>query len=191
MATKRGGAFFKVQAFTQSLRTLLASLPSDAERHDVSSQLDALIRFLMELRERVTAIPSRDDAASASAALERLDAWFAAAKANPVVATAVGVKPRAVRPKPALFSSEDVERAKAAIARFDALPIDEIRRILDQMSPRELQSVASAMGIRTTRGSTHDALGQQIATKITNARGYRSLRDGTDGQARPPDKANK
>jgi hypothetical protein len=191
MTTKTGGDFFKAQAFTQSLRTLLESLPSDDERQQVSSQLDALIRFLTELREKVTSIPSRDDATAARAALDRLDAWFATAKANPVVATAFGVKPRAVRGKPAPFSAEDAERARAAVARFDTLPIDEVRTALNRMLPRELQSVASAMGIRTTRRSTHDALAQQIATKITNSRGYRSLREGSDEQPPPADKANK
>lgn len=191
MPTKTDGGFFKAQAFTQSLRTLLASLPSDAEKQQVSSQLDALIRFLTELRERLTSIPSQDDATAARAALDRLDAWFASAKGNPVVAAAVGVKPRAVRAKPAPFSSDDAERARAAIARFDTLPIDELRNALNGMLPRELQSVASAMGIRTTRRSTHDALAQQIATKITNSRGYRSLRDGTDEPPPAVDKERK
>lgn len=191
MAAKRGEDFFKSQAFTQSLRVLLDSLPTEAQSQEITAQLDGLIRFLDELKERLRAVPSKDDARAAIDAVERLDTWFATAKGNPVVAALVGVKPRAPRPRAAPFSSEDAERARATIARFDTLPIDEIRAALTRMTSRELQGVASAMGVRTNRRTTHDVVAQQIATKITNARGYRSLRDGTDERAPAGDKENK
>jgi hypothetical protein len=125
-------------------------------------------------------IPSQPDATGARAAIDRLDMLFAEAKSNPVVAAAVGVKPVASRPKRVPFSDADMERAKSALAKLEPLPIDELRTTLNQMAPRELQSVASAMGIRTTQRTAHDALVHQIATKFSNTRGYRSLRDGAN-----------
>ena len=180
MPRRRPSGFFKAQVFTRSFRTLLDSLPSEADRQRTASELDALIQFLTDLKERLTAIPSRDDAIGARAALDRLDAWFAAAKGNPIVAAAIGVKPTAARPKPVPLRSEAIERAKATLARFDPLPIDELRTALNQMAPRELQSVASVIGIRTTQRAAHDAVAHQIATKITNTRGYKSLKEGVD-----------
>ena len=180
MPRQRPGGFFKTQAFTRSFRALLDSLPSEADRQRTAAELDALIQFLTELRERLTAIPSRDDAIGAREALDRLDAWFTTVKESPIVAAAIGVKPTAARPKSVPLSSEDIERAKATLATLDPLPIDELRTTLNQMAPRELRSVASAIGIRTTQRVAHDAVAHQIATKITNARGYKSLKEGVD-----------
>ena len=180
MPRQRPGGFFKTQAFTRSFRALLDSLPSEADRQRTAAELDALIQFLTELRERLTAIPSRDDAIGAREALDRLDAWFTTVKESPIVAAAIGVKPTAARPKSVPLSSEDIERAKATLATLDPLPIDELRTTLNQMAPRELRSVASAIGIRTTQRVAHDAVAHQIATKITNTRGYKSLKEGVD-----------
>jgi hypothetical protein len=47
------------------------------------------------------------------------------------------------------------------------------------MSVRELHSVADATGVRAAR-TARKTLIQQVATKITNMRGYRSLRDGAN-----------
>jgi hypothetical protein len=66
-----------------------------------------------------------------------------------------------------------------AIERFESLPIDQLRTALSELSGRDLKAVASLLGIRSSQRTSHDALSHQIATKITNTRGYLSLRDGS------------
>ena len=51
---------------------------------------------------------------------------------------------------------------------------------LNELSARDLKAVASVMGVRSNQRTSRDALAHQIATKITNTRGYRSLRDGAE-----------
>jgi hypothetical protein len=187
MATKKSGDFFKGLSFTKGLRALLDSLPSESERRQIDAQLQTLIDFLTDLRHRLSNIPSREDAAASRAAVDQLDALFAQAKSNPFLATALGVKVTASRRKPAPVSSDDISRARSTLARLQTLTLHEIRATLNPMARIELQAVASALGIRGTQRSTHESLVQQVATKITNTRGYRSLRDGADEQVTIPD----
>ncbi|MEY9523962.1 hypothetical protein ABIF70_005103 [Bradyrhizobium japonicum] len=179
-AKKHDSASFNAEKFTQKLGELVDALPSDAEKQQAASQLEILIRFLTDLKARFEGIPSRQDAVAARAAVDKLRTLFMEASSNPVLAAALGVKAAKQRPKQPAISSEEVEHAKSTVARFDSLPIDEIRTALESMSARELQSVANAIGVRASHGAGRDTLVHHVATRIANKRGYRSLRDGAD-----------
>src|SRR5688572_17504552 len=111
MNTKRptGSDFFKAQAFVQSLRALTDSLPSEADKREVASQLDELIRFLNEIKDRLGALPSREGAADVRSAIDRLDEMFAHAKTSPALGAALGIIARPPRPKPQGPGSFDIE----------------------------------------------------------------------------------
>jgi hypothetical protein len=181
MATKkRDNTSFNAEKFTERLGELVDALPSDAEKKQAASQLETLIRFLTDLKTRLEGIPSHQDTVAARAAVDKLRALFVEAASNPVLAAALGIKATGPRRKQPTITSEEVERAKSAVARFDSLPIDEIRTTLESMSARELQSVANAIGVRANQGTARDTLVHQVATKIANTRGYRSLRGGAN-----------
>jgi hypothetical protein len=181
MATKKhDNTFFNAEKFTQRLGELVDALPSDADKQQAVSQLETLIRFLTDLKTRLEGIPSHQDAGAARAAVDKLRALFVEATSNPVLAAALGIKATEPRQKQPTITSEEVERAKSAVTQFDSLPIDEIRTALERMSVRELQSVANAIGVRATQRTARDTLVHQVATKIANTRGYRSLRDGAN-----------
>jgi hypothetical protein len=181
MATKkRSGAFFEAQQFTKCLGGLIDALPSDTDKQRIVSQLDVLIQFLSDLKTRLQSIPTHQDAGAARTAVEKLTELFVQAESNPVLGAAVGIKGARPRQKqPVVTSDEEIGRAKSAIAQFDSLPIDEVRAALETMSMRDLQGVANAIGIRAARAA-RGTLVHQVATKITNTRGYRSLRDGAN-----------
>jgi hypothetical protein len=180
MAKKaRGDSFFQADKFTRHLRDLLDTLPSESDKQKVSSQLDVLIRFLIDLRTQIESIPTQRDAAAAGIAVDQLASLFAEAKSNPIIAAAIGIKSTKPPSKRSTITSEEVERVKSTITRFEAMTIDEIRTALDKMSRRDLELIAAQMGLRTTQRTTQEALAHQLATKITNARGYRILREGT------------
>jgi hypothetical protein len=137
-----------------------------------------MIRFLSDLKERVASLPTRDDAEAMRLALGDLSVLFAKAKTNPLLAAAIGMRTAPPRPLKLIPSSEGVEGAKRAIAQFDQLPIDQIRSALASKSLSELRALATELGIRSTQRTSHDGLCHQIATRVTNTRGYRSLRNG-------------
>src|SRR5260370_19529829 len=155
MAKKKGSsAFFQAEKFSQSLGGLIDALPSESDRQQVVSQLQILIQFLTTLKTRLETIPTQQDAGAARTAIDKLASLFAEARSNPIIGAAVGIRSTARRSKPPAITSEDIDRAKSAIARFQSLPIYQIRSALDRMSVRDLQAVAKAMGIRTGQRTT-------------------------------------
>jgi len=179
MTRKSGGAFFQAEKFGKSLGELVDSLPTEANRQEIVSQLGALIQFLSTLKNRLEEIPTQQDAWAARAAIDRLQSLFTQAKSSPILGAALGVKATLPRQRPMAITPEEVERANLAISQFESLTSDELRAALDRMNARDLQAVANAMGMKTTARTAREALVHQVATKITNTRGYRSLRDGT------------
>jgi hypothetical protein len=177
---KRSGGVFDGQKFTRKLAALLDDLPSESSKQQVISQLQALIQFLSDLKERLAAIPTRDDATGARKALDELASLFVQAKSSPVLGIAVGVSTTRQREKQPSITSEEIDQAKSMVGRLESLPIDQLRASLSGLSARDLKGVASILGIRSTQRTSRESLSHQIATKISNTRGYRSLRDGTE-----------
>ncbi len=181
MGTKKNSkGFFQAQKFAQSVSALIDSLPSETDKQEVVSQLETLIRFLSDIKSHVEAVPSQQGSAAVRVAIDKLASLFEQAKSNPAIGAALGIRAALPRSKETAITPDELERARAQLARFESLPIDELRNVLSEMNARDLKALASAMGIRATQRTAHDALTHQVATKISNTRGYRSLRDGAE-----------
>jgi hypothetical protein len=178
MAKSTHRAFFDAEKFTERLMEIFDSLPNEIDRQETVSRLEALIEFLNTLKNRIAGIPTQRDASAVRSALIELRAFFAEAKSNPSFAPIIGAKPVSQRSTPAAITPEEIDRANSMISRYQSLPTDELRVALQAENLRGLKAVANAIGVRTATRVTRDALIHQIATKITNTRGYRSLRDG-------------
>jgi hypothetical protein len=174
---------FDSAKFAQRLGELVDALPSEANRQQIAQQLETLIEFLSGLRERLASIPTQEDAKAVRAALDQLGLLFTQMKSSPILSAAVGMSVASSRPTVPIANPEDIQNAKLAVARLESLPIDQLRVALGQMSSRELKAMAKSIGVRSTQRTSQEALAHQIATKITNTRGYRSLRDGNDQQS--------
>jgi hypothetical protein len=173
---------FDSAKFARSLGELIDALPSEANQQQMTLQLETLIEFLSGLRDRLASVPTQEDAKAARAALDQLGLLFTQAKSSPILSAAVGMNVASSRPTVPVANPEDIQNAKLAVARLESLSIDQLRVALDQMSLRELNAMAKSIGVRSTQRTSQAALAHQIATKITNTRGYRSLRDGSDQQ---------
>lgn len=180
MTKRKSTAFFDAGKFAKSLSELIESLPSREAKEQIDSQLSELIQFINTLQSRVREIPTQQDAATTRIAIKSLENLFLQIKSNPILATATGSKAVSPRQKPLEISQEEIDRANITIARFDSLSIDQLRGALTETNLRELEAIASALGVRTSRRMAREAMVQQIATRITNTRGYRNLRDGTN-----------
>jgi hypothetical protein len=180
MQKRSRATFFEAEKFAKGLRELVDTLPTEQERNRIASELEVLIQFLTTLKSHLQSVPTQQDTLATRAAIDQLESLFVRAKTNPILASAFGIKSKLPRPKSPAITPEEIERANSAISKFDSLPIDQLRSSLETMSMRDLQAVAGAVGVRTSSRTTKEALVQHVATKITNTRGYRSLRDGTD-----------
>ncbi len=183
MGSRKKSDFFRAQSFTQSLRALVESLPSESEKQQITSDLDTVINFLNEVKQRVASLPSREGAGNVRSAVDSLDALFARARESAPLAAALGVRPAGRRVRPQPLTEVDSERAKTLLGQMEKLPMDEVRARLENASetgPRDLQAIAAVMGIRATQRSNRETLVHQIASKIANIRGYETLRRGSD-----------
>lgn len=168
-----------IGAFLEGIRSLADGLPSETEKEEARSRLSQLVEFLNDLRGRVASLPSREDASQARIAIEELEGLLSKAKANPVLAAALGLrKGERKRPQIELPSHEENTRAKEALSVLEALPADQIQTSLrdeEKYSTHSLRAIALQLGIRTTRKTSREALIRQIATRIANYRGYQEL----------------
>ncbi len=184
MTTNKQPEFFRAEKFVQSLRALVESLPSESEKQRISADLDRVIEFLTEIKKTLGSVPSQESAAAVRSAVDGLDVLFSRARASAPLAAALGLRSADHKPKAQPLSEADSERARILLERLQKLPIDEMRANLENSSttaPRDLHAIATLMGIRSTQRSSREALAQQVATKIANARGYETLRRGPEG----------
>jgi hypothetical protein len=170
---KRSGALLDAQRFAQSLNGLIDALPSATEKQQIISQLEILIQFLNDLETRIKTMPTNQDAGEARTAIEELATLFVRAKSNPVLAATIGNKATASRQRPPASTPEEIDRAKSGIARFDSLPMDEVRAALGRMSVRDLQSVAIAMG--GPDSASHGSRGSSASCRYKNCQQTRNI----------------
>lgn len=178
MGETRGGKHPNLKTLMIRLRAVFDGLPTESEKQEMKETTAALIGFLSALRDTIDGLPSGDDVHSAKQALGRLESLLASIEANPVFATALGLRPRApLRQRTAATGAGDSARAKALLAQLEALPIDEIRAKLqdESLSLEALRLVAAEVGIRQTKRVSREDLSHQVAMKIANYRGYQQL----------------
>jgi len=183
VGTRKRPDFFKAEKFLQSLSGLVESLPPESDKQRVAANLDLVIDFLSEIRKTVSSLPSQESATSVQSAIDGLNSLFARARASAPLAAALGLQPSARKPKVAPLTEADSERARILLEKLEKLPIDDLRANLENTSttsPRDLHAIAALMGIRSTQRSSRESLVHQIASKVANARGYETLRRGTE-----------
>lgn len=167
-----------VKGVLAGLRQALKSLPSEQERAEIEEACTQLITFLTQLRDRIRQVPTLEGSREVDDALSKLEISLAEAASNRFVATTLGLrKPQPRRPQP-VNTAEQLDRAKADLAQLESMPSEEIeRRLADESlySARELRTMASVIGIGSTKGIDRAGLARRIASKIINYRGYRSL----------------
>lgn len=170
--------YLKTKIFIASLRDMVSVLPTESDKQEMQRSFSVVIEFLTSLQKNLDTLPSVEDTNKVSQAIQKLDQLFMKGKTNPVLASALGLRPPTPsrRSKPVVTEEETAE-AKLALAKLETLPVDEIRSQLQSeiYSMSQLRAIASVMGIRSTKGINRDTLVHQIAMKVANYRGFQRL----------------
>lgn len=182
---KKTGKETELKKLTNNLREFSASLPTQVEKQELHQSISAIIEFLSGIQRMGAAMPTSENTAELESALRALDQFSDRAKTNPGIAALLGIpQARPSRPRPAAYTNDETATAQRVLSELQALPIDQMRlRLQDEsaISIRLLQAMASQLGIRSVLRTGRDVLAHQIASKISNYRGYQGLRAGDEG----------
>lgn len=171
--------YFELKKFAANVRELTENLPTEAEKSTLRVQIDAILAFLSQMQKSIETLPSIEEVDGARKAVNVLDDLAVRAKSNPILAAALGLRPpQRSRARSALLTQEESKNAESLLEQLRSMSIDEMNLRLgtEERTPtRELEAVASLLGIRPTQRVGRDGLIRQIVTKISNFRGYQEL----------------
>lgn len=177
MARRTG--YWNLKAFASRLRALTEGLPTDAEKAALRGHFEEMISFLSQAQKALDSLPTSDEASGVRRAIEAFEQLEMRAKSNPILSAALGLSPpRTVRQKPSGLTQDEQARVQALLTELRTLSIDDmIARLGNDRSfgTRDLEAIASLIGIRPNRRTGREILVQQIVTKISNYRGYQEL----------------
>ncbi len=181
--TKKRDSFI-AKTFIANLQKALNTLPSEAEKKEIQSNLASIIEYFSELRRWSDAMPTIEDMNEVKLALEKMTEMSMKAQANPMLASAFGMHiPSSSRVKKEPFTDKENEDAKLAVSVLESLSAEELRsKLYDEnlYSIRKLQSIAFVLGVRSTQKLSRESVANLIETKIINYRGYKILRGQAD-----------
>lgn len=183
MAKKRGPTK-RGKSLVEQLKNLVASLPTEAEKQEIKNNLSVVGSFFLEMRQLLDAFPTAANVSDVQTAATKLTEVLDRIEANPQVASILGIRHQATRPRILQPSEADIAEAKSELTRLRLLPVDEIRQDLlrTSHSASRLRAIAAALGVKTDTRVGRDAMAHQIAMSIANYRGYEQL----SGQGEPP-----
>ena len=173
----------KIEVFLSKLSDLVESLPTREASDKTDKELNTLINFLSEFRERMKNIPTIEEAKDISSTIERLITLVKLADSDPFLSRSLGLSSAKIDGQSKHQSLTDVERSKAK----------EIADQIRQLSPQELdkefadksrykviflKQIASEMGIRIDSRATRASIIRKMSKKLSNIQGYEYLRTG-------------
>ncbi len=173
----------KIQVFLSKLSDLVESLPSQETKDKTDAELNTLINFLSEFRERMNNVPTIEEAKEISSTIERLIIFVKLADSDPFLSRSLGLSSAKIGGQSKRRAITDSERCKAK----------EIAEQIRGLSPQELdkkfsdksiykiiflKQIASEMGIRVDSRATRASIIRMMSKKLSNIQGYEYLRSG-------------
>lgn len=154
-------------SFLLGLQNLLELLPTEDQRQETTAIFNKLIHFFTDLRDKFSALPTREDAADIQQSLVRLEKLLSqTAKADDINQNSSNAPTRKATKKP---SEADVSALAEAIKR---LPAEEIRaRLSDKKHlAATIKQVAQVLGMTPGSKRAKAILIDEIVNYIENAR---------------------
>ncbi|RLC66313.1 MAG: hypothetical protein DRI48_04960 [Chloroflexi bacterium] len=162
----------------ENLSRMMQGLPSITEREAVVRNIDTIIKYLQELRDRIGHLPTSEDGEKLLAASKVLVEFLESAKKNPALAIALGLKTKVPpKKKEAPISPQGGERLFREIQH---LPTEQIQtKLLDykEVTMDDLRALATHLGIKyEQRIKRQELVDRIVKIGFANVRGYKALR---------------
>jgi hypothetical protein len=179
MAKHKQLTYFQMKDFSANIRKILNTLPSEAEKKEIQSNIDAIVNFLNDMRKNIVTIPSSKNMSELSKSLQAFEELHKKAETNTILANVFGIhRPKAKKSKKFQITEEESLKANKLLSELESIPIEQIRSRLQSdnlYSVSDLRALASVMGIRSIEKQSKETLVHQITMKIANFRGYKQL----------------
>lgn len=186
MAKRIQAGYWDMKKFASGLRSLTDGLPTESEKTKLRQHFDEVVSFLNETQKALEALPSAEDAIKAKKAIEAFEELAEKAKSSAPLSSALRMQiPRAPKAKTPTMSEEEQRQVQGILDDLRSMSIDDInKRLSDEqtISSRQLEALASLVGLRPNRRSGRDTVISQISTKISNFRGYQELKNGSSSE---------
>lgn len=172
--TKLGSV--QLKRWTAVVRTLTQSLPSPEEKAALLAAVDDILSFFAELRQRLEALPTVEETPELQQKMEALTFLFQEIERLPALSRAVQARRVPLgKASGTEGRTSDSESSESILAKLNSG--DESGRIaLQQCSGQQLRTIASQLGLPTSKHTDREALIRQISMRVANHRGYELLR---------------
>ena len=170
----------RVDAFLGRLSELVVALPSAERKAEIDHELDALIDFLLDVKKRLSHVPTSDDAAGLEASFNTLRHFIQIAEADPLISKALGLQERKTRQRPNRPHKHADLDITQEIAELRLLSPDEMRQTFEdkhKYTVATLRRIGAEFGIRVRSNATRALISEQIVKRAGNLAGYEYLRD--------------
>src|SRR5205809_1150102 len=122
---RKSGSAKRAKSFLEELRKLVAALPTEAEKQEIRSNLEAVASFFSEMRQLLDAFPTAENVSDVQAAATKLTDVLDRVEATPQIASVLGIRPPAARSRIAQPTEAEVAAAKSELPRLQSLPVDQ------------------------------------------------------------------
>ena len=170
-------AGYPTDALFKGMKSLLTSLPTEAEKQELLQTLEGAQGFLEELRRLVETAPTMESSQELAEGLSRLDILMARAHQDAGLRRLLGLRaPKLPGAKNAAAPGDAAERAARLAETLTRLPTGEVMPTLAAEPLAVLTELAVNFGMRPRSKERKADLVKRIMTHIENQRGYSLLR---------------
>lgn len=170
-------AGYPTDALFKGMKSLLTSLPTEAEKQELLQTLEGAQGFLEELRRLVETAPTMESSQELAEGLSRLDILMARAHQDAGLRRLLGLRaPKLPGAKNAAAPGDAAERAARLAETLTKLPTGEVMPTLAAEPLAVLTELAVNFGMRPRSKERKADLVKRIMTHIENQRGYSLLR---------------
>lgn len=168
----------KLDRFLTDLSALVEILPSPDAKAQIDRDLASLIAFLQDFRARLNSLPTGNDLAGVTSAIEAVRDCVRIAEADPAMSRILGLESELKGPKKSvkrIAKNENREIAKSIAGELQDMPPEDVEQMLAdkrKFNVSMLRQIASELEIRIASKSTRLAMIEKISKTLSNRWGY-------------------
>ena len=174
----------KLDRFLTDLSALVETLPSPDAKAQIDRDLASLIAFLQDFRARLNSLPTDNDLAGVTSAIEAVRDCVRIAEADPAMSRILGLESELKGPKKSvkrIAKNENREIAKSIAGELQDMPPEDVEQMLadkHKFNVSMLRQIASELEIRIASKSTRLTMIEKISKTLSNRWGYDYLSNG-------------